>query len=328
MIKLKNNKKAFYLLEFIVIIMFIGMILGLSVKVLDSYNKDAQKIKEMNIQAKEMIVENEKFTKQSKEYINSISTNKNKIEDFSINKNNESKFFDEEKIKKEKEKEIIKDKNDKFLKFILNGFLFFIGLIFVMFLLKGLLSISITLIEVFNTNKNKKLEKEKEEKDIELYDLNKYVNKSTFKYKTLELNRLNDIDKNLIKDLINLLKNDSQIKFIKDQLHTLYWNSYNVLKQLDDLTYVVNKFKENNTYCITDDEKKLLLENENNIRELNDKFKKNLSTYNYILLQIPKLNNGMTINDISLEIKNFITNVIDLNKPNQELNDLMKKYTD
>lgn len=331
-------KKAFTMIELIMIMVVFGIVFAFGTQLslskqesIEQIDKQFVEMKEQNelnkIKVeKEFIKIDEQFNKLEEEKLakakeeKQVKDNLNKVDSYTI----EDKYNQNDELKKEESKANI-EQFKKDMKLILNIIL---GIV-ITTLFFGLF---MYLKDLFIDKKNEYFRKKALDEDNELFDRTKYKANYDINYRLGFLSKLNEIDKKVIKDAYKIIKRRESYNIVKDQLKLLYNNSYDIIRQIEDLEHVLKSFKEaqnitnsNFDNDIIEKNNQLIEEIKLNISTLDNLFNQNLNSYSYILINLTKFNT-VNINNINEEITNLIKNMVDLNQPIVKMDDLLKKY--
>lgn len=326
-------KKAFTMIELIMIMVVFGIVFAVGTQISLSKQESIEQIDKQFVEIKEQNELNkikvekefdkidEQFNKlEKKEKLNNELNNLNKVDSYTL----EDKYNQNDELKKEQSKANI-EQFKKDMKFVLTIIL---GIV----ITTTVFALFMYLKDVFIEKKNDYFRKKALDEDNELFDRKKYKTNYDINYRLGFLNKLNEIDKKVIKDAYKIIKRRESYNIVKDQLKLLYNNSYDVIRQIEDLAHVLKSFKEaqniTNSNCDNDmleKNNKLIEEIKLNISTLDNLFNQNLNSYSYILINLTKFNT-ININNINEEITNLIKNMVDLNQPIIKMDDLLKKY--
>lgn len=334
---LKSNflkiKKAITMIELVIVMMVLGMIIPITFSMFESKKELQEKIKleqQLVIEKEKINIEQQKIVEKLKPVVVEQVVKPMVVESKPIvlkeTYENKDNFKDNNSLKTE-------TKNKQNDKEVVSVFTFSIIFVIVLLLFSTFFGKMLSFVGYLFKERKEKILSQELEKENEIlnkkFDLSKYKDANGLINSYNDLNELNEIDKNLIKDIFKIVKNENTINFLKEQLKDLYNNTYKIIKEKDDLKYVVEQYKKNNklNVILSKDEDDLYYSNNNKIDQLALAFYKNKATYNYILLQLPKLNNENNLNDINNEIKDMILNITNLNNHNKDIENMAKKYS-
>lgn len=334
---LKSNflkiKKAITMIELVIVMMVLGMIIPIIFSMFESKKGLQEKIKleqQLVIEKEKINIEQQKIVEKLKPVVVEQVVKPMVVESKPIvlkeTYENKDNFKDNNSLKTE-------TKNKQNDKEVVSVFTFSIIFVIVLLLFSTFFGKMLSFVGYLFKERKEKILSQELEKENEIlnkkFDLNKYRDSTGLFDSQKDLNELNEIDKNLIQDIFKIVKNENTINFLKEQLKDLYNNTYKIIKEKDDLKYVVEQYKKNNklNVILSKDEDDLYYSNNNKIDQLALAFYKNKATYNYILLQLPKLNNENNLNDINNEIKDMILNITNLNNHNKDIENMAKKYS-